>query len=359
MVDFNGDMLRLARQRKGFHQTEAASRLKVTQPLLSRYENKLAIPREDFITLAAQAYEVKRSFFFQSDPIYGPPVSIHPMWRKKADVSARDLDGIVAELNIRAMHLRRFLEAVDVRSGSPLPRLDIDEYADADEVAGVLRAHWGVPRGPLGNLTVLAERAGVLVAHSAMSGAHVSGVTFSPPGLPPLVVLNSDQPADRMRWTLAHELGHLVMHRFPTANMEEEANKFAAALLMPERDVRPYFNGRKIDLALVASMKPEWKVSMQALLMRAKNLGFTDRNREEYLWKQMNARRWRLREPHELDFEMEMPSVAPNLFRVFRESLGYSMEEASSLLHLPEGDVAEFYGISDAGRNPFKLALIP
>ena len=113
-MDFNGSMLRLARQRKGFHQTEAASLLGVTQSLLSRYENRLSVPRSDFVAGAAQTYSVRQSFFYQSEPIYGPPVSVHPMWRKKADVSARDLDGIVAELNIRAMHLRRFLEAVDV-----------------------------------------------------------------------------------------------------------------------------------------------------------------------------------------------------------------------------------------------------
>jgi len=344
-VEFNGDMLRLARLRKRLHQTEAASRLNITQSLLSRYENRLNVPRDDLVALAARVYDVRQTFFYQTDPIYGPPVSIHPMWRKKADVSARELDGIVAELNIRAMHLRRFLESVDVKFSSPLPRLDIDEYADAEEVAGLLRAHWGVPQGPIVNLTVLAERSGVLVVHSSLCGAHVSGVTFSPPGLPPLIVLNGEQPSDRLRWTLAHEIGHLVMHRFPTANMEEEANKFAGALLMPSRDIRPYFSGRRIDLALVASMKPEWKVSMQALLMRAKALGFTDRNREEYLWKQMSARRWRLREPLELDFKAELPSVAPNLFKVFQNSLGYSSAEIAELLHLGESELSAYYDV--------------
>lgn len=360
-MDANGDMLRLARQRKGFQQTEAANRIGVAQPLLSRYENKLNKPPEDFLAMAARVYEVRPSFFFQSQPIYGAPVSVHPMTRKRADVSARELDSVVAELNVRVMHLRKFLEAVDVGSGSPLPRLDVEEYGDPEDIAGMLRAHWGVPRGPLPNLTTLAERSGVIVAHSAMSGVEVSGVTFAPPGIPPLVVLKDGHAADRLRFTLAHEIGHLVMHRFPTPKMEEEANRFAAALLMPSEDIRQYFIGRRIDLALLAAMKPEWRVAMQAILMRAKSLGLLDRNQEEYLWKQIGIRRMRLREPPELDFDVEAPSVMPSLFKVFRSSLRYSMTETSKLLHLYEHDLEAFYGSEEAAppaKGRPKLSIV-
>ncbi|MBT9161061.1 MAG: hypothetical protein DDT26_02360 [Dehalococcoidia bacterium] len=350
-MDANGDMLRLARQRKGFQQTEAAARLNVTQPLLSRYENKMNRAPDDFLALAARVYDVRESFFFQNEPIYGAPVSVHPMTRKKADVSAREMDSVVAELNIRVMHLRRFLEAVDVGSGAPLPRFDIEEYGEPEDIAALVRAHWGVPRGPLPNLTTLAERAGVIVAHSDMSGVEVSGVTFAPPGVPPLIVLRGDHPADRLRFTLAHEIGHLVMHRFPTPKMEDEANRFASALLMPAEDIKQYFVGRRIDLALLAAMKPEWRVAMQALLIRAKHLGFIERNQDEYLWKQISIRRWKLREPAELDFDVEQPSVMPNLFKVFRNTLNYSVSETAQLFHLHEHDLVSFYG-ADSSQPP-------
>ena len=74
--------------------------------------------------------------------------------------------------------------------------------------------------------------------------------------MPPIVVLNSQQPADRQRYSLAHEIGHLVMHRLPSALMEDEANTFASALLMPTVDIRPAFLGRRVDLATLASLKP-------------------------------------------------------------------------------------------------------
>ena len=339
----NGDMLRLARQRRGFPQTEAAKMLGIDQSLLSRLENGVAEIRDDILARAETAYRVRRSFFFQSDPIYGAPVSVHPMWRRKADVTGRDIDAIVAELNVRVMHLRKFLEAADVAAVNDLPRLDIEDYGDPEQIAALVRSHWKVPRGPIRDLTVLVERAGVLVAHSNMAGAAVSGVTFSVPGMAPLIVLNTDQPADRMRFTLAHELGHLVMHRFPSPNMENEAHAFASALLMPAADIRPLLQARRIDLPLLASLKPEWRTSMQSIIMRAKSLGLLARNQEEYLWKQMSARKWRLREPPELDFPVERPSVIANLVKIYRDHLGYSSEEISRLLHLWESDFSFLY----------------
>ena len=354
----NGEMLRLARQLRGFQQVDAARRLQIDQSLLSRMENGVAEIREEVLIRAESVYQVRRSFFSQTDPIYGAPVSVHPMWRRKADVTSRDIDSIVADVNLRVMHVRKFLEAADVAAAHDLPRLDIEDYGDPEQIASLVRSHWRISRGPIRDLTVLIERAGVLVAHSDMGGAAVSGVTFSVPGMPPMIVLNTDQPADRMRFTLAHELGHLVMHRFPSPDMENEAHAFASAFLMPAGDIRPYLQSRRIDLQLLASLKPEWRVSMQSIIMRAKSLGLLSRNQEEYLWKQISARKWKLREPPELDFPQEKPSVISNLIKVYRDHLGYSGEEISKLLHIWEDQLVKLYPPDGDNRAKPKFTVI-
>ena len=355
-MQVNGEMLRLARQLHGFHQIEAARLLGIDQSLLSRMENGVAEIRDEVVLSASRAYDVRGSFFYQTDPIYGAPVSVHPMWRKKADVHARHVDAVVAEINVRMMHIRRFLEAADIATVHELPRLDIEDFGEPQKIAALVRAHWQIPRGPIKDLTVIVERAGVLIVYSTMGGASISGVTFSTPGLPPLIVLNSEQPADRLRFTLAHELGHLIMHRFPSPDMENEANQFASHLLMPDEDIAPHLRGRKIDLTLLASLKPEWRVSMQSILMKAKWLGLLSRNQEEYLWKQFSARKWRLREPPELDFMPEKPSVIANLLKVYRDHLGYSADEISKLLHLHPHRIEKFYPLDEAPvRNKFTI----
>jgi Zn-dependent peptidase ImmA (M78 family)/transcriptional regulator with XRE-family HTH domain len=345
----NADMLRLARQRRAFQQVEAARLLAIDQSFLSRIENGLVEVREDFLLKAAQVYDLPVSFFHLREPVYGAPVSVHPMWRKKADVTAREMDCVIAELNFRVMHLRRFFEGAAIKNTSDLPRMDIEEYSGPEEIAALVRAHWRVPAGPIRNLTLLAEKAGALVVHSPLGGASISGVTFAVPGMPPLIVLNSDQPSDRMRFSLAHELAHIIMHRFPTPNMEQEANAFAVALLMPAPDIRPYFLGRRIDLALLASLKPEWRVSMAALLMRAHKLKFLTDNQHTYLWKQISARGYRLREPPELDFESEQPEVLNQIIQLHLEALGYTASDLSKLLCIHEREFRSLYGLAGSG----------
>src|SRR5450755_4548143 len=96
-----GNMLRLARQLRGFPQNEAAECLRVQNSELSRIENGLKEPSEQLLEAAAETFSVPVEFFKQTDAIYGAPVSVHaPMWRKKADVSATELHRVVAELNV-------------------------------------------------------------------------------------------------------------------------------------------------------------------------------------------------------------------------------------------------------------------
>ncbi len=339
----NADMLRLARQRRGFQQTDAARMLGIDQSLLSRFENGLVEIRSDVLLKAAQVYDVPITFFEQREPIYGAPVSVHPMWRKKADVTGREMDRVIAELNLRIMHLRKFFEGAAIENTNDLPRMDIEDYGDPERVAALARAHWRVPSGPLKNLTQIAEKAGAIVVHSSLGGGSISGVTFAVPGMPPLITLNRDQPADRMRFSLAHELAHLIMHRFPTPNMEQEANAFAVALLMPAADIRPYFVGRKIDLSTLATLKPEWQVSMAALLMRAHKLKFLTDNQHVYLWKQISARGYRLREPPELDFEREHPEILDMIIRLHIAGFGYSSIDLARMVNLHEHEFHAMY----------------
>ncbi|MDR6293797.1 Zn-dependent peptidase ImmA (M78 family)/transcriptional regulator with XRE-family HTH domain [Inquilinus ginsengisoli] len=346
-----GDMLRLARQRLGFTQKAASSQLGIPQPVLSRFENGVAEPDGALLSKAARVYDIPKEFFDLKEPVYGPPVSVHPMPRAKADVTARDLDMVTAELNIRAMQLRRFLEAVDFKPTHELPFLDVESYGSPQKVAALLRAHWNLPPGPIKNLTAVVERAGAVVGLSDFGGASVSGMTFRVPGQPPLILINADHPADRMRFTLAHELGHLVEHRFPTPSMEPEANEFASEFLMPAADIHPYFAGRRITLELLAALKPEWRVSMQALLRRSKDLGYTDQNQYRYLMQRISQRGWRLREPPELDFEREHPMVISSIINAHIKDLGYTLTDLTKFVPMYEREFSRLYG-DIGGQTP-------
>lgn len=337
-----GDLLRLARQLRGYTQKKSSEDLGIAQTVLSRLENGLIEPDVDLVARAAQTFDVPVDFFAITDTVYGPPVSVHAMLRGKADVSARDIDMITAELNVRLMHLRVFLENVDFNAVLSVPSLDIERYESPEKVAAIVRTHWKLPRGPIKNLTRVIEQAGVIVADSNFHGAGVSGVTFAVPGRPPIVLINRDHPADRLRFTLAHELGHLVMHRFPTPEMEEEANRFASAFLLPPEDMKEAFSGRRVTLELLASMKKEWKVSMQSLLMSAQTQKAVSDNQARYLWQQISMRGWRTREPASLDFPHDPPTVLPTIIKAHLSDLGF---EPNELLQMSRVFLKDFVGM--------------
>ncbi len=128
--------------------------------------------------------------------------------------------------------------------------------------------------------------------------------------------------------------------------MEQQANDFASCLLMPARDIRPYFAQRRIDLRLFAELKPVWRVSMASLLMRARSLSLLAYNQERYLWQQFSIAKIRLSEPPELNIDPETGTVPSDLIEAHVEKLGYSIVDLAGLLHIKLYELQSFYGLA-------------
>ncbi|SFB15921.1 Zn-dependent peptidase ImmA, M78 family [Poseidonocella pacifica] len=353
-----GTLLRLARHLRGFTQTKSAEKLGVAQAVYSRMENDIVEFDDKLISKAATVFEVPVDFFDITDTVYGPPVSVHTMLRGNSQVTARDVEMITAELNIRLFHLRRFLENVELNRTLELPRLDVEMFDSPSAIADMVRLHWQMPEGPISNLTRVLERAGIIVGYSDFHGAGVSGVTFAAPGQPPLILLNPNHPADRVRFTLAHELGHLVMHRFPTPEMESEANEFASVFLFPRKALQEAFRGRKLSLSLLAALKPEWKMSMQGILYAAQRENIVTKNQAKYLWTQISSRGWKTREPASLDFEHDPASVLPTIIKTQIEDLGFAKSDLVKLSGIHEKEFDRLYPFDNTPSPLPRLRII-
>src|SRR4029078_5474641 len=101
--------------------------------------------------------------------------------------------------------------------------------------------------GTITNVIRMIEDAGGIVIRYPFGSARIDAISRWVPGLPPLFFVNEGLPTDRERITLCHEFGHLVMHDVPNADMESEANQFAAELLMPEREIGPQLDRVSLD----------------------------------------------------------------------------------------------------------------
>lgn len=353
----NGEMLLLARKRRRKTQTELAAASGVAQAAISRIENgtRDTLPMEELRAVAG-VLGFPVSFFFEQDPRYRKPLSLHgAAFRKRASVSTKDQDAVVSLANHFVLHFQKLLDAVEVEPQFPLLQFEVVEsrsavsehaaaVASPAEAASKVRAAWQTGDGPLHDLTRYVEATGVLVVSGDFGGADIDGLTLRPAGMRPIIILNRDRPADRRRFSLAHEYGHVVLHPYPYEAMEKEANEFAAEILMPKGGILPDLS-RRLSLPYLGQLKKKWRVAISALIYRAKTVGAISADAAVSLYKQMNTYGYRIREPKEFDIEDETGRLARQLVDAHLNELGYSLEELAIALRTESTEFAEMHGL--------------
>lgn len=284
----NGTRVRHARELLGITQTELASAVEVSQPAIAQIEAGSTVPTETTIEKIALKTGFPMSFFKEDVGQELPMGSL--LYRSHAATSTKEktksyrvAQSIFEFIERRAPEL----EAIPVR----LPRLAVDPVT----AAHICRSALGLaPDVPIPNLVNSIERAGVLVlglpvetdkidAFSVWAGTNANQ---------PVIGAIANRPADRLRFSVAHELGHLVMHypiRVRLEAAEHEAHSFASELLMPEAAMRDEIT-RPVTLSSLASLKPRWRVSIQALIRRAFDLNIITERQYRYLFEQLSAR---------------------------------------------------------------------
>jgi Zn-dependent peptidase ImmA (M78 family)/DNA-binding XRE family transcriptional regulator len=346
-------MVTLAREGRGLTQSKLADLIGISQGHLSKIEAGLIPATDQIAERLAVALNYPVEFFALTEPIYGPGTSEF-FHRKRQALSSRLLDQLHATINIRRIHVSRLLRAVELDPDA-IPELDPDEFGEnSAEVARAVRAAWSLTKGPVHNVTHAIEDAGGIVLLSDFGTPLLDAVSRWVPGLPPLFFVNQDAPGDRARLTLAHELGHMVMHRVARPDMEVQAFEFASEFLMPERDIRMQLDGLTLDRLI--ALKLHWKVSMQALLRRAQDLGRIEPGKARYLWSQIARAGYRTREPVEGDIPREEPRQLAEILRIYREPLAYSPEQLARLLKLNLDELAILYDVQvDTARPRLRL----
>ena len=193
--------------------------------------------------------------------------------------------------------------------------------------------------GPIENMVRVLENAGAIVVRADLYSHRISAISTSVPGSPPLFVLNQGMSADRERFTLAHELGHLVMHDLPTPSedAEREADAFASEFLMPAAEIRSQLTN--IDLAGAAKLKRHWKTAMTAIIRRARDLERIDERRYTSLNVQVSQRGWRKAEP--VQIEHEHPTLIPQIISMHHQVHDYSIEDLATMTGLYPAEYAE------------------
>ncbi len=307
-----GERILQARKAAGLSMRALAEKANISAMAISKYESNKSTPSSRVLMSLANALGVRVEYFFRTAKVQLKDLE----YRKHSKLPRKTLEQIKGDV---IEQVERFLELEEFLPVSPVEPFKLPEelpfigsYDDIEDAASVVRHAWGLGDNPIPDLIDTLEEKGVLVFQSnALHEEKFDGLAAEVNGKP-VVVVGRDWPGDRQRFTLAHELGHLVLKDRMAEDLDEEkaANRFAGAFLVPASEVYKELGNKRNRLEPVelCVLKTAYGLSMQGWLHRATDLKVLTKSASANMWKLFAMKKWRKKEP------VEYPSEKPKLF---------------------------------------------
>jgi Zn-dependent peptidase ImmA (M78 family) len=213
---------------------DLAALAKISPASVSSYESAVRAPSPTTASRLAEALQYPLAFFYlpDIDLVEAEAVS----FRALARIPAKKRDMVTGAI-AHAQSVDRWITERYERPDVDVP--DLSGVAPV-EAAATVRSAWGLADGPLPSVIGLLESKGVRVYSLGTSSApwdldEVFGISMWRDGIP-FIFINLNVTVERVRFSLLHELGHLVLHRADdpdTTRTEKQANTFAGHFGIP------------------------------------------------------------------------------------------------------------------------------
>lgn len=314
---FNGNELRLARLTCAWPLEELAVKVGATRQYIHQLETGAKLPTQEMKAALADALGVQPSFFASVAGGSVKPEQCH--FRPKAATPQFAISQVLA----RGSMLDRLASELDKRLSLPqvnFPDIPVASSEDVELAAEAARRHWGLGGGPIVSMMRVVENAGAIVTYFKGLSEKVDALSMDRPR--PIIV-RSDAKGSlcRLRFDLAHECGHLIMHRgIETGDRvtEEQAHRFASAFLMPRAAFyQEYPRGRNHNWRALFALKLRWKVAVRAIVRRAFDLGIIDAAQ----YRTANIYLVRTGQTKSERYDDDMPLERPELLSLAMDSL--------------------------------------
>ena len=318
---FNGDRLRNARVYNGISLTDLAEQANITKQSISLYENGKNTPDYERVRTLSGILGFPVDYFFQEDKIKTYTETTY--FRSQATATKKDRAAQSVKLELIAQMYEVLWNYIDfpvykdpkinfVGFDDPLDCESPEAIDEVEVAAKKVRECWKIPEGPIKDLQSVLEQNGILVTGFSANADKINAfsqrtIVDKADAFLIAVALGKDSSECRMRFDMGHELGHIVLHPWSEdiesiskdefKARERQANMFASAFLLPResflRDVLQY----PTDLKYYHFLKKKWKVSIQAMIVRARQLNAISPSQYQYMFRQVSKNGWRLHEP--------------------------------------------------------------
>lgn len=273
---FEPARLTQVRVRDGLTKSKLASQAGVTSAAIGQYEAGINAPRDQVLLRLARIFDVDPAFFNAGRPLARID-TVHAHFRSLR--SARVSDRLRAMAIATLIWELTFALERHVKFPEPdLPNVEIG--TSPARAASLLRQHWRLPDGPVKHLVATAESRGIVVAQRPLGEIDAVDAFSTVIVDRPIIVTTPRRSENvfRHRFSIAHEIGHLLLHPEPAtshvAAVEKQADEFAASFLTPASAMETALPQR-LDLATLDRVGRTWGVSPHSLIRRMVELGRT------------------------------------------------------------------------------------
>lgn len=277
-MDSLGIRLKDIRILNGCTEEDVAECLGITKQAVSKYEKGKSFPSTDILQKMTAFFLLPKGYLTKPDLL--PQEKSEIFYRKMRRTPKKELE----EAQVQLKWLYEIILALEGFANLKKPDWPVFQSAmPVEQKAAVLREHWNIRGNPIPDMKELLEAHGFYLFSEALSNSQIDGYSQYI-GQYPIIVLNIVRGTkERQQFSLAHELGHLLLHRkgcgLTQDEKEKEADYFAGCFLMPEEAIKA--NMIRTNMDYIAYMAKEWSVSEHAVIMRCKQLSLFDTDPRE------------------------------------------------------------------------------
>lgn len=283
---FIGKRLVQARKMAGMSLQALADALdnKVTKQALSKYELGSMKPQVSILIELGNVLSVKPEFFLRENLLEFGEVS----FRKQKSLAKVKQDAILERAKD---YVSRYLEIESILGVAkefvnPLSKETISTYQEVENASKVLRKLWELGSGPIPNVTAMLEMVGVRVMLIEETDKIDGFATFSSSGIPVVVINKANRSVERVRFTIVHELAHILLVFSPEVSRNENlveklCHYFASCFLLPTNALLGRMNGKRRDYIAIKELitiKELYGISIRAIVYRLKQIKVISEN---------------------------------------------------------------------------------
>jgi len=332
-----GTRLKLARKMAGFSLQDLADALqnKVTKQALSKYEQGLMNPSGEVLVAIANALNLKPDYFLKKESAELGEI----LFRKKVRLSKKHEEAIVEKVRD---YVERFLEIeniLEVESNfiNPIHNIKIKTKEDVELAAKQLRKEWDLGTTPILNIVEMLELHGIKVYLSNEADDLDGLAVFTSKGIPIVAVNTKGKPVERIRFTIIHELAHLLLDfndeiRNDPKMLEKFCHYFSSSFLIPTEKIIDLIGPQRsyIRIDELISIKEYYGISIRALVHRLTELTVISENYYKRWMVYMNKTYGPRNEPGEFKGEESPKNFDQLVNRALAEEL-ISLSKAAAL----------------------------